>query len=143
MGTEIERSAGGVVVRAVADAWHVLVIRDPYRNWGLPKGHLEGEETALEAAIREVKEETGLAAESVATEVATVDWFFRRDGLRIHKFCTFFLMHAPTGEARPEEDEGISACEWLPLEEAAQRVTYTNTREVVRACAELLKEVTW
>ncbi len=76
-------------------------------------------------------------------EVNTIDWYFRRGGERIHKICTFFLMHAPVGEAVPEEGEGISACEWLPIEAAAERVTYLNTREVVREAARTLEAMTW
>src|SRR5690606_37487395 len=55
-----ERSAGGIVFRARDGVPHVLLIRDPYRNWGLPKGHLENGEDEAAAALREVREETGL-----------------------------------------------------------------------------------
>jgi len=143
VSAEIERSAGGVVVRSSGEGWKVLVIRDPYRNWGLPKGHVEGSESSEEAAVREVLEETGLEAQEVGPEIATVDWFFTRKGNRVHKFCTFFLMHAPEGEAVPQLEEGITACEWVPLLRAAERVTYGNAREVVRACEPLLKELSW
>ena len=143
MSELIERCAGGIVVRSGPNGWEVLVIRDPYKNWGLPKGHLEGTESAEQAALREVMEETGLHAKQVGPEVATVDWFFRRDEARVHKFCTFYLMHAPEGEPRPQTDEGIGACEFLPFEQAVARVTYSNTREVVRSCAPLLEALEW
>jgi bis(5'-nucleosidyl)-tetraphosphatase len=70
----IKHAAGVVVVRGTADELRVLLLR-AYRNWDLPKGRLEPGETPLQAAIREVREETGLSAlefawgeESIATE---------------------------------------------------------------------------
>ena len=53
----VERSAGGVVVRVLEGGPHFLLIRDPYRRWGLPKGHLEEGEANEAAALREVREE--------------------------------------------------------------------------------------
>ena len=61
----VETSAGGVIYRWRGDTAHVLLIRDRYQHWGFPKGHLEGEETPADAALREVREETGLELDSV------------------------------------------------------------------------------
>lgn len=118
---------------------HVLLIRDPYHNWGLPKGHLERGEDARQAAIREVAEETGLDRLEVGPEVHAIDWFFRRRGALVHKFCTFFVMRSSEGEVVPEVEEGITECAWLPFPEAAERLTYENAREtlaLVRAMIE-------
>lgn len=128
-----ERSAGGVVVRARDGVPHVLLIRDPYQNWGLPKGHLEAGEDAQTAAVREVREETGLAGVELGPELGSIDWYFRREDQVVHKSCSFFLMRSLEGEARPETTEGISECEWLPFDEAVARVTYENAREMIRA----------
>ena len=54
-----EWSAGGVVLRRIRGVLHALLIKDPYGNWGLPKGHLEGTEGPQQAGLREVEEETG------------------------------------------------------------------------------------
>jgi len=134
----IERSAGGVVVREIDGQPHVLVIRDPYQNWGLPKGHLEGGEGSGEAAIREVGEETGLGDLVLGKELASIDWYFRAGGKLIHKFCMFYLMTSREGEPHPEAAEGITECVWLPLDEAAARISYDNARDVVNAAREAL-----
>ena len=68
----------------------------------------------------------------------TIDWYFRDHGQLVHKFCHFFLMESPTGEAQPQVDEGISACVWLAVEEAIRTVTYANAREVLRIASERL-----
>ena len=134
----IERSAGGVVVRAIGGELHILVIRDPYQNWGLPKGHLEDGESSGDAAMREVREETGLTDLVLGQELASIDWYFRAGGKLIHKFCAFYLMTSRDGEPKPEEAEGITECVWLPLPEAAARISYDNARDVVNAAREVL-----
>ncbi|HSJ14184.1 MAG TPA: NUDIX hydrolase [Longimicrobiales bacterium] len=116
----------------------VLLIRDPYANWGLPKGHIEGGETPAEAAVREVREETGLADVALLTQLPTIDWYFRDRGRLVHKFCHFFLLEARQGEPVPQVDEGITECVWLALEEAMRTVSYANAREVIRAASHWL-----
>jgi 8-oxo-dGTP pyrophosphatase MutT (NUDIX family) len=134
----VERSAGGVVVRRIEGQPHVLLIRDPYHNWGLPKGHLEPDEDAAAAALREVREETGLDQLTLGPELETIDWYFRLRGALVHKFCAFYLMGSPAGHAVPEEEEGITECVWLPVDEALVRITYDNARAVLGRAAELL-----
>ena len=133
-----ERSAGGVVVRAQGGTPHVLLIRDPYRNWGLPKGHLEEGEDAATAALREVREETGLERIELGPALGSIDWYFRRDDRLVHKFCSFFLMISSAGNAIPEVSEGITECVWLPPEQAMARVTYDNAREMIRIALQRL-----
>ena len=134
----VEQSAGGVVVRTIEGVPHTLLIRDPYRKWGLPKGHGEEGESLAETALREVREETGLTDLRLGPELVTIDWVFRLEGRRIHKFATFFLMYSDRGAPVPETDEGISACEWVPLEEAPERISYENAGQVARAARDVI-----
>jgi 8-oxo-dGTP pyrophosphatase MutT (NUDIX family) len=127
------------VIRHIDGVPHVLVIRDPYKNWGLPKGHLEDGETAGEAAVREVREETGLTDLDLGGELATIDWYFRAGGRLVHKFCAFYLMTSRVGDPVPELDEGISECVWLPLPEAEVRISYDNARDVVKVAREQIQ----
>jgi 8-oxo-dGTP pyrophosphatase MutT (NUDIX family) len=131
-----------VVCRAVGSELLVLLIRDPYANWGLPKGHVEAGETPVQAALREVAEETGLTDLRPVRELPRIDWYFRDRGQLVHKYCHFFLMESATGEPRPQVEEGISACLWLPLAEAIRKVTYDNAREVLRAVGEWAGKIT-
>ena len=136
----VEKSAGGVVLREIEGVKHVLVIRDPYRNWGLPKGHLEDNETSAGAALREVAEETGLEDLRLGAELVTIDWYFRAQGVQIHKFTTFYLMDSEVGDPIPEKAEGISACLWVPLTEAHKKITYDNAREVMKVAQQVVGE---
>lgn len=133
----VETSAGGVVYRR-GEQPQVLLIRDPYANWGLPKGHIEGGETSAQAAVREVEEETGLAHLAVVAQLPTIDWYFRDRGRLVHKFCHFFLLEAGLGEAVPQIEEGITECQWLTLAEALETVSYANAREVILAAGSVL-----
>ena len=138
-----ERSAGGVVVRLLAGAWHALLIRDPYGKWSLPKGHIEGGESLREAAAREVEEETGIRPDIVGPKIDTVDWVFWGDRSLIHKYCTFFLMRSRVGQPVPQSEEGITACGWFPLPDAVDRIPYPDTRKVVVRAFDQIDEEGW
>ncbi|MCU0621881.1 MAG: NUDIX domain-containing protein, partial [Gemmatimonadales bacterium] len=78
---ELEVSAGGIVFRQPAgESPRFLLIRDSYRNWGFPKGHLEHEETPAQAAVRESTEETGLTDLALHGPIRVIDWHFRFRG---------------------------------------------------------------
>ena len=124
--TRIEETAGGVVVRMIKGIFHCLVIRDRYGHWGLPKGHLEHGEDSEQAALREVKEETGLSDLQMGSRLGVADWGFRTKGGSIHKLATFYLMYSEVGRPVPEFKEGITECTWVPLHEAHDKITYEN-----------------
>jgi 8-oxo-dGTP pyrophosphatase MutT (NUDIX family) len=133
-----ETSAGGVVFRSGADGVaRFLLIRDSYKNWGFPKGHLEPGEPPAEAARREVSEETGLEDLVLRGPIKVIDWYFRFRGKTIHKYCHFFLFECKRGEPVPQVEEGITECLWLPLDEALETISYDNARDVLRRAAEM------
>jgi 8-oxo-dGTP pyrophosphatase MutT (NUDIX family) len=134
-----EISAGGIVFRRDGERTLVLLIRDSYRNWGFPKGHLEAGEAPEQAALREVGEETGLAALALHSPVETIDWEFRFRGRRIHKVCHFFLIEATDSRTAPQHAEGITACRWASFEQAERLISYENAREVLRQAQVLLE----
>jgi 8-oxo-dGTP pyrophosphatase MutT (NUDIX family) len=137
---ELEVSAGGIVFRRIpGEAPRYLLIRDSYNNWGFPKGHLEGEESPAEAALRETAEETGLQQLSLHGPIRVIDWHFRFRGRHIHKYCHFFLFESPEGEVCPQVDEGITACQWRPLPEALEILSYDNARGVLKRAGEMVR----
>jgi 8-oxo-dGTP pyrophosphatase MutT (NUDIX family) len=138
-----ETSAGGVVFRMSATDTGAarpvfLLIRDSYRNWGFPKGHVERGEQLETAALREVFEETGLRVLAVRGPVETIDWYFRFRGRLIHKVCHFFLMETDQAETSPQRTEGITACRWAPYDEAREVISYANARAVLRRANEMI-----
>jgi 8-oxo-dGTP pyrophosphatase MutT (NUDIX family) len=136
-----ETSAGGVVYRLEAGAPLFLLIRDSYQNWGFPKGHLESGERAEDAAVREVREETGLPEVALRGELTTIDWYFRFRGRLIHKICHFYLMETAHAETSPQGAEGITACQWVDYDAASSAISYANARLVLRRAQEMITGV--
>jgi 8-oxo-dGTP pyrophosphatase MutT (NUDIX family) len=128
---ELETSAGGIVYRVHEGEALFLLIRDSYRNWGFPKGHLEAGEMPADAAVREVQEETGIAQLKLDGEIETIDWFFRFRGKLVHKVCHFFLMRTEHARTVPQREEGITACRWARFEDATKLISYANARSVL------------
>jgi 8-oxo-dGTP pyrophosphatase MutT (NUDIX family) len=137
--TKTEFSAGGVVARRIGDSVNFLLIKDSYGNWGLPKGHIESGESSKEAAIREVGEETGLCELSLGPSLGTIDWHFQINDSLIHKFCEYFLIISEEGDTRPQIEEAITECLWLPVQDAIVNVTYDNTRQVMERAVEMVE----
>lgn len=133
-----ETSAGGVVFRRQETGPLFLLILDGHRAWGFPKGHLRPRESPEEAARREILEETGLDDVVLLGELAVIDWFFRTRKTLIHKFCHLYLFESPAATARPQLEEGITACQWYPFAEAVELMSYENARGVLRQAAQRL-----
>lgn len=130
-------SAGGVVHRAESGRTEVLLVhrRKPLL-WALPKGTPDAGESIAETALREVREETGIAVE-IEEPLGAISYFFVRQGVRFHKTVHFFLMQ-PIGGSLDEHDHEFDEVAWFQLEEALEIMSYPTEREVVqRASARL------
>jgi 8-oxo-dGTP pyrophosphatase MutT (NUDIX family) len=138
--TVAETSAGGLVVDRVDGVPRgALIGRRDRRGrllWSLPKGHIEDGESARQAAIREVAEETGITG-SILDELGVIDFWFIADGRRIHKTVHHFLLVAKSGELSDADIE-VADVAWVPLAEASARLAYDDERELVSRAAGLL-----
>lgn len=128
-------SAGGVIVQDRADGrWALLIARRSVTGllqWTLPKGGVEQGETLEEAAVREVREETGIHAQ-IASELGVVDYWFvwRPDAVRYHKYVHYYVMRPLAGHLHERDDEAEHVC-WLPIHQALSRMSHPNERELV------------
>ncbi len=102
---------------------------DGSRVLALPKGHVDPGETAIEAAEREVREETGIIAQPVS-ELGETRYWYRRDGRTIPKSVSFFLFSHVGGDTADHDDE-VEEVHWLPLERAAKELSHDAEREMV------------
>ncbi|HWD73985.1 MAG TPA: NUDIX hydrolase [Solirubrobacteraceae bacterium] len=126
-----EFSAGGVVLRGDETIVIVPVKRaaDGRRVVGLPKGHLDGDETPEQAARREVAEETGVQADLV-DELGDVSYVYERRGRRVEKVVRFYLFEYRSGDVA-DHDHEIEEARWVPLRAAARELSYPGEREMV------------
>jgi 8-oxo-dGTP pyrophosphatase MutT (NUDIX family) len=138
-----ETSAGGLVVETHRGGPRVAVILRRNRagrlEMCLPKGHLEGRETPAEAAVREIREETGIIG-TVRTPLGVIDYWFSGEDRRVHKVVHHFLLRAEGGEISVEGDPDHEAedARWVPLDELPERLAYPNEQRLALAALRVL-----
>ena len=127
-----EYSAGGVVYRHNGKGYEIAVVSRPrHTDWSLPKGHLEAGETREQAAIREVKEETGLDARIVGELGEVVYFFSKPKGGRVRKSVFHYLMEATSNTLGGPNWE-VAEVRMVPISEVYTLLSYENDRTIVR-----------
>ena len=130
--TRLIRAAGGLVVDDAGDEVRVVLIhRDRYDDWCLPKGKLDDDESFADAARREVAEETGLVCE-LGDELAEVHYDVR-DRPKVVRYWTMTVLD---GELAPEDLDEVSDLGWFEIGAARQKVSYDADRQVIDAWIE-------
>jgi 8-oxo-dGTP pyrophosphatase MutT (NUDIX family) len=139
--TTKEVSAGGVLYRRGDEGLEVVLASRRTRRgqlaWGLAKGGIETGESKEEAAIREVREETGLTAE-IEADLGDTKYMYVWDDIRIRKTVHFFLMRHTGGNVEDRDDE-MEEIRWFPLDRAIKRAAYRGERDMLVKASELLK----
>lgn len=147
-----EFSAGALVLRHMQDRWWAAVIEpgregepeDRKNTVALPKGNIDAGEKPVETAVREVFEETGLHVRPI-TKLSDVKYVYSRkwqDNARIFKVVSFFLMRYQSGQIGDITDamkHEVRRAWWMPLEEAAARLSYTGEKQVAAKAVEYLR----
>ena len=128
-----EFSAGGVVVNDANEIVVIVPIRrsaDGSKVLALPKGHPDGSESAVQAALREVREEAGVETE-VVDSLGEVRYWYQRGGRRIAKVVEFFLLRYVSGDVG-DHDHEVEHARWIPATQAMETLTYAGERDMVR-----------
>jgi 8-oxo-dGTP pyrophosphatase MutT (NUDIX family) len=160
-----EISAGGVVVRHRDGTWWVAAIELPAGPESaakaaepakavrrskakpalcLPKGLVDAGEKPLDAALREVREETGVTAVPV-TKLADIKYVYVRswgDGERVFKIVSFYLLQYQSGSIDDIADDmriEVARAKWLPLEDAPKLLAYRGEKQMARKALEYVE----
>lgn len=160
-----ETSAGGVVIRRIKGRWHVALLKIRHTRgevWVLPKGHVEHHrgETRDVAAVREVREELGIARVRVLRKLGVARWQFmgtkdrgahdvkpgtrarrsldaaRDTSVRVVKTVHHYLMEGLSERLTPQASEGFLEARWVPYRRALNLLAYPTDRSMVAKVVE-------
>jgi len=128
--TRNEHSSGGVVIAMRDGAPHVALIATRNKTrWGLPKGAVTAGETSEDAALREVREETGLQAR-IVKRLDTIEYYFRAGDTLIQKRVDFYLMEYVAGELEPQLSE-VDDVQWVELSFSLEKASFESERKLL------------
>jgi 8-oxo-dGTP pyrophosphatase MutT (NUDIX family) len=137
MRIKYEVSAGGLVLRRNGASFDALLIgRGHPRVWSLPKGHVEPRETHEQAALREVREETGCWAEIIA-KLSDISYWFYLNGRKHKKSVHFYLMRYLSGDTANHDHE-VDEAAWFEIKAAKRSLKYVNEKRLVDLALEAL-----
>lgn len=130
-----EFSTGGIVFNK-----KLVLIRQSSDShyWNFPKGHLGKGETGEQAALREVKEETGIEAEIIGV-VGESDYIFTFDKEKVLKHVKYFLMDYVSGDVKDHNFETLIA-EWSTIKEALEKLSFPADKTLLKKAIEIWKE---
>ena len=126
-----EKSCGCIII----DNGKVLLVKQTAGHWGFPKGHVEANETEIETAIRETKEETNLSVEIVSNARYTMEYVIDED---IHKEVVYFIAKETTNNVIAQESE-ISDIKWFSFKEAFETISFDNAKALLKKVLSDLK----
>ena len=139
MATKWEFSAGGVVFRKNDEGKvEILLIRVKTR-WSFPKGNIERGEPKDQAALREVKEETGVDAK-ILDYLGEVDYWYNIGLTKIHKFVYYYLMEYVSGDVVPQKEE-IDEAKFMSITEAEKSLSYSTDKEILERAINSMKKL--
>lgn len=135
-----DSSFGIIPLQKNEDVWHVLLIQQHQGFWSFPKGHAEKNETPLESATRELKEETALNVEKLLSKVPVIERYsFLENKTKIDKTVYYFVALV-RGDLILQQEEILQA-KWVSLEMAKEHLTYDESKATLKQVIEILSKI--
>ena len=135
-----EFSSGGIVIKSQGPEIKILLIKDPYGKWTWPKGKIDRRETSLNAAIREIKEETGLKNIRMLSKIGQTNYFYKREKRLIYKTVYFYLFKLMGRESLSIQKTEIEDGRWFSKEEALSKIGYKGAKDFLKKAIRLYKQ---
>ena len=129
-----------MLVRRLKGEWHLAAIRPGGKKvWALPKGIIGRGESAADAAVREVSEETGIQGR-LLEKLGDVRYVYMWRGERVFKVVSFFLLRYSSGrlgDISPEHRREVDETRWIKLDEASGALAYRGEREMAEKALQI------
>lgn len=133
-----EKSFGIIPLKLIKGEWHFLLVQPLQGWWGFPKGHANQEELDLDAAIRELFEETGLHIKRLISQEPQFERYqFFSKGKLITKTVAYWPAEVMDDEVKVQEEE-IKSYLWLKVDQAIQQLTYEEAKQLCQKVHQIL-----
>jgi bis(5'-nucleosidyl)-tetraphosphatase len=133
-----EISAGAVVLRRTKSDPEFLILHYELGHWDFVKGNIERGEEEKETVKREIEEETGIKRVRIVEGFReTIKYFYRWKGQGIFKIVIFYV--AETRQKKVSLSSEHIGYDWLPYQETLQRLTFSNSKEVLKKAREFIE----
>ena len=135
-----EESFGVIPVKKIHSKWEVFLIQHiKGRYWGFPKGHAEEGETQIEAAFRELKEETNLdPINCMCMDPFVEQYQFIVKGLRVSKRVCYYLTEV-SGDVVLQPQEIYSGV-WVSIDQGIEKITHKEGKAILKNVSEILQK---
>jgi 8-oxo-dGTP pyrophosphatase MutT (NUDIX family) len=134
-----EKSCGAVVFLKKEDQTKYLLLNYAAGHWDFVKGNVEAGESEKETVLRELQEETAITdATFLDGFKETIAYFYRRQGLTVHKEVVFFIIETHTEKVEISfEHVGYI---WLDYQRAMEKLNFKNAKDVLQKAHDFLKK---
>ena len=128
-----EPTAGGIVFRMTPDERdiEILLIQDSKNRWTIPKGHIEPGETAKQAAVREIGEESGLKNVEVLTWLGKIHFKYRRLEKLVLMTTQVYLVQSVDKNERPTKEKWMNGIRWFSFADALDAIEYADIEKLM------------